>query len=46
VIFEQCTDFKEFEIYLEIARTLEEASNALLKVAFHVRDYMIEGMNR
>jgi uncharacterized protein Yka (UPF0111/DUF47 family) len=46
VIFEQCTDFKEFELYLEIARTLEEASNTLLKVAFHVRDYMIESMNR
>jgi uncharacterized protein Yka (UPF0111/DUF47 family) len=46
VIFEQCTDFKEFQLYLEIARTLEEASNTLLKVAFHVRDYMIESMNR
>jgi uncharacterized protein Yka (UPF0111/DUF47 family) len=46
VIFEQCADFKEFQLYLEIARTLEEASNTLLKVAFHVRDNMIESMNR
>jgi uncharacterized protein Yka (UPF0111/DUF47 family) len=46
VIFEQCTDFKEFWLYLEIARTIEEASNTLLKVAFHVRDNMIESMNR
>ena len=46
VIFEQCTDFKEFQLYLDIARTLEEASNTLLKVAFHVRDYAIESMNR
>ncbi len=46
VIFEQCADFKEFQLYLEIARTLEEATNTLLKVAFHVRDNMIESMNR
>ena len=46
VIFEQCTDFKEFQLYLEIARTVEEASNTLLKVAFHTRDNMIESMNR
>ena len=46
VIFEQCADFKEFRLFLEIAKTLEEASNTLLKVTFHVRDNMIESMNR
>ncbi|HVN74424.1 MAG TPA: hypothetical protein VMT44_07525 [Methanoregula sp.] len=46
VIFAQCNDFRNFQLFLEIARTLEEASNTLLKVAFHVRDNMIESMNR
>ena len=46
VIYEQCTGFREFRLFLEIAGTLEEASNTLLKVSFHVRDNMIESMNR
>ena len=46
VISDHATDYKDFVLFLEIARTLEEASNTLLKVAFHVRDNMIESMNR
>lgn len=46
LIFSQCEDFREFQLYIEIARTMEEASNTLLKVSFHVRDDIIESMSR
>ena len=46
VVFARCADFKEFGLFLEIARTLEEASNSLLKAVFLVRDNALESMNR
>jgi uncharacterized protein Yka (UPF0111/DUF47 family) len=45
-IFTQCGDFKELQLFLEIASNIEESTNSWMKAAFVLRDNMLEEVNR
>ena len=42
----ETTDYKEFWLFSEIARTVEESTNSMMKAAFLLRDAMLEQMSR
>ena len=42
----ESTDYKEFWLFSEIARTIEESTNSMMKAAFLLRDAMLEQMSR
>jgi hypothetical protein len=45
-ILTQSTDYREMMIFFEIARTIEESTNSLMKSVYIIRDLILEGMNR
>ena len=45
-ILTQSTDYREMMIFFEIARTIEESTNSLMKSVYIIRDRILEGMNR
>ncbi|HOW33149.1 MAG TPA: hypothetical protein PLN32_01690 [Methanoregulaceae archaeon] len=45
-ILTQSTDYREMMIFFEIARTIEESTNSLMKAVYGIRDRILEGMNR
>ena len=42
----ETSDYKEFWLFSEIARTIEESTNSMMKAAFLLRDAMLEQMSR
>jgi hypothetical protein len=45
-ILTESTDYREMMIFFEIARTIEESTNSLMKSVYIIRDHILEGMNR
>jgi uncharacterized protein Yka (UPF0111/DUF47 family) len=45
-ILTESTDYREMMIFFEIARTIEESTNSLMKSVYIIRDRILEGMNR
>ena len=45
-ILTESTDYREMMIFFEIARTIEESTNSLMKSVYINRDRILEGMNR
>ncbi|MBP1929318.1 uncharacterized protein Yka (UPF0111/DUF47 family) [Methanolinea mesophila] len=45
-ILMETTDYKELWLFSEIARTVEESTNSMMKAAFLLRDAMLEQMSR
>jgi len=45
-ILTESTDFREMMIFFEIARTIEESTNSLMKSVYIIRNLILEGMNR
>jgi len=45
-ILTESTDYREMMIFFEIARTIEESTNSLMKSVYILRDRILEGMNR
>jgi len=43
-ILEETADFKEMRIAFELARTIEESTNAAMKAAFIIKDNILEGL--
>jgi hypothetical protein len=46
IILTESTDYREMMIFFEIARTIEESTNSLMKSVYIIRDHILEGMNR
>ena len=46
IILTESTDYREMMIFFEIARTIEESTNSLMKSVYILRDRILEGMNR
>jgi uncharacterized protein Yka (UPF0111/DUF47 family) len=45
-IFRESRDFRELEIYRELARLIEESTNSLMKSVYIMHDHIIGEMNR
>lgn len=45
-ILVESRDWKEMQVYGDLARTIEESTNSLMKAAFLLRDDIMERMNR
>ena len=45
-ILVESRDWKEMQVYSDLARTIEESTNSLMKAAFLIRDDIMERMNR
>jgi len=44
IILMESTDHKELQVFLEIARTIEESTNSLMKAVYIIRDNTLEGI--
>jgi hypothetical protein len=44
IILMEATDHKELQVFLEIARTVEESTNSLMKAVYIIRDTTLEGI--
>lgn len=45
-ILVESRDWKEMQVYSDLARTIEESTNSMMKAAFLLRDDIMERMNR
>jgi hypothetical protein len=45
MILMESTDAKEMQVFLEIARMIEESTNSLMKAVYTIRDNVLEGIN-
>ncbi|HOT04304.1 MAG TPA: hypothetical protein PK069_09005 [Methanolinea sp.] len=45
-ILVESRDWKEMQVYSDLARTIEESTNSMMKAAFLIRDDIMERMNR
>jgi len=45
LILMESTDAKELQVFLEIARMIEESTNSLMKAVYTIRDNVLEGIN-
>ncbi len=46
VIVDECTDFKQFWVLLQLARSVEESMNCFMRAVYILRDYVLENANR
>ncbi|MFA4824054.1 MAG: hypothetical protein WC593_02740 [Methanoregula sp.] len=46
IIFKESQDFRELEVYRELARLIEESTNSLMKAVYIMHDHILEEMNR
>ena len=44
IILQESTDHKELQVFLEIARNIEESTNSLMKAVYVIRDTTLEGI--
>ena len=45
-ILKESADFKELAVHFELARTIEESTNSLMKAVHTMRDHILESVNR
>jgi uncharacterized protein Yka (UPF0111/DUF47 family) len=45
-VFFRSGDFREFYVYFELAREIEESTNSMMNAVYKLHDYILEGMNR
>ncbi|NTW92208.1 MAG: hypothetical protein HGA40_02030 [Methanoregulaceae archaeon] len=45
LILMESTDAKEMQVFLEVARMIEESTNSFMKAVYTIRDNVLEGMN-
>ena len=46
IVLVESKDWKEMQVYGDLARTIEESTNSMMKAVYIIRDEIMERMNR